>query len=269
MKIYFVALSIITLFPSNIFAQSVDEFKWFGKDYEDQTFISLGANKINVSNKKAFNPKNHDLSGVTLKFDCKKYNYDKGAGSFSYENKLIGDLIWLGSKIFDDQSKIYANEETTLTSGLVGWYTRLWNLTEPNKFQFMTGLNLKDFNLVITEPKDRSRPFANPTNLTINNPAGNYYTIGPSIGARYNLFNKFLVEYHSDLSIPFGKLNPTSNNYNEEKKVKNPYFINHVIELVSSKGLFVGYEYISIIQRAVIETSPVRRELYVGFRIPI
>ena len=265
--LYFISISIFTI--TNGLAQDVGEFKWFGDYYEDEMFISLGANKISVTNSDIFNSENHKISGTTIKLDVKQFNFEKGARSWSYESKLLGDVIWFGAKAFKDPDEIYADEETALTSGFIGWYTTTWNITEARVYQISVGANIKDFNLLMTEPKDKNKPFSNPGNIVINEPAGNYYTIGPSIAARYNLFNKIMFEYHSDLSIPFGKLESSSNNFIEDKDFKNPYFINHVIELVSSKGLFVGYEYLSIIQRTKRDINPVRNELFIGFRIRV
>lgn len=247
-------------------AQDIDDFSYFGDDYEDQRFISLGLNQVKMTNDKAPNPENHITKGFTLKLDLKYTDFEKGGMSVYYEHKLLGDLIWWGARFFGGKKEeFYQQEESGLSSGLLGHVTGLWNITDPDKYQIAIGANFRDIFLTSAYPEDETKPYSNPNNNTVLEPSGSYFAIGPSLGARYNLANIVLIEYRSDLSIPFGKVDPSG--LVDVDNFKNPYFFNHVLELNSSKGFFVGYEYTSFIERSKAANSTNRTELYVGFRI--
>lgn len=264
-----ITLLVLALTTNIIIAQDIDEFSWFGDDYEDQLFFSLGFNNITITNNEAPNSAAHKLVGNTIKFDVKKTNFELGGPSWYYESKLLGDILYFGAQAFKDPDKIYQEENTTLSSGLLGWVTGLWNITEPKQYQIAVGMSFKDFNLFSAYPEDESKAYANPSNNTMLEPAGNYYTIGPSLGAKYNVANIVLVEFRADLSIPFGKVDPSVNSYIEDKDFKNPYFMNYVLEVNSSKGLFVGFETLGLLERTKAKNNAKRKELFVGFRIPI
>ncbi len=266
MKKLLLIFGILSLSSSILTAQDIDDFQWFGDDYEDQLFLSLGANNIHISNNDAPNSNNHKQSGTTIKLDLKQTNFEKGGASMYFENKLMGDLILYADRYLKGKDSFYQEEESGLSSGLIGWWSFLWNITEPNRYQLAVGVNLKDFFLTAAYPKDLSKPYSNPSNTAVQEPNGNYYAAGPSIAARFIVNQLLLLEYKGELSIPFGRIE--SNKLEDyDGNYKNPYFMNHSLEATSSKGFFLGYELSSIFNRGDLPNNTKRSDLYIGFRI--
>lgn len=249
-------------------AQDIDDFQWFGNDYEDQLFLSLGVNKVSITNNDAPNPENHRQSGTTFKLDLKKTNFEKGGMSLYFENKLLGDLVLYTARYLKGEDSFYQQEESGLSSGLLGWWYFLWNITEPNNYQIALGMNACDFFLTAAYPENTDLPYSNPSNTIVQEPNGNYYAIGPSLAFRYALTKYFLLEYKGNASIPFGKID-SENLVEPEGGYKNPFFLNHSLEVISSKGLFIGYERSSILNRGNLPNNTKRGDLYLGFRIPL
>lgn len=264
----FLFLGFLMFTTAAVQSQDLDEFRWFGDDYEDGLFMGIGYNNVHMSNKEAPNPKKHDFTGNTFKLDFKNVNLEKGSVSWYFETKLLGDMVYFLSGLIKGSESAYQEEESGLSSGLLGWHSFLWNITEPKKYQLSVGANFSDFFLTAAYPEDESRPYSNPSNNIVQEPNGNYYAIGPSAGARY-LINSFLMaEYVADLSIPFGKLD-SEDLADYDGKYKNPFFFNHSLELITSKGLYVGYEHTSLMNRGDLPNNTKRRELYIGMRIKL
>lgn len=268
MKIIFALTLLSFVSTSSIVAQDIDDFRWFGDDYEDQLFLSLGVNNIHISNNEAPNSGNHKQSGTTIKLDLKHINFEKGGSSFYFENKLLGDLILSADRYFKEKGSFYQEEESGLSSGLLGWWSFLWNITEPNRYQIAIGANAKDFFLTAAYPEDVSKPYSNPNNNIVQEPNGNYYAIGPSATVKFIVNKYLLLEYKGELSIPFGKLD-SKDLADYDGNYKNPYFLSQTLEANSSKGFFIGYELSSIINRGNLPNSIKRSDLYLGFRIAI
>ena len=248
-------------------AQDIDEFQWFGNDYEDGLFLGLGASKVWLSNNDAPNPDNHKLSGTTFKIDFKDVNFEKGEFSTFYENKLLGDFILFFSQVNKGEADIYETESSGLSTGIIGWLSFLWNVTEPKTYQIAVGANFSDFFLTAAYPEDESQPYSNPNNRIVQEPNGNYYAIGPSIAYRRTLSELFLLEYHVDFSIPFGRI--TADNLVEDEDYPNPYFMMHSLEVISKYGLYGGIDYSQIINRGNLPNNTKRSEFFVGFRIKL
>ena len=253
------------IISTQVSAQNIDEFQWFGRDYEDEFFLNMAISRVSITNNAAPNPQNHKLSGITLKLNARTTNFEQGGTNIYVDHKLMGDLAcWLG-RFFKGDESIFESEESSISSGLLGWYSFLININKPNKVQFGVGLNAKDFFLTSAYPKNEAQPYANPSNRVILEPSGNYYAFGPSAGVRYNLLNLVLIEYKGDLSIPFAKLD-LGNGFEEQADFKNPYFMNHVIEFTSSKGFYLGLESTYFLERTKARNSTKRNEIYLGFR---
>ena len=73
-------------------AQEIDEFRWFGDDYEDGLFLSLGANHVRLSNNEAPNPRNHKFSGTTFKLDLKDVNFEDDRYSLFAERPISATI---------------------------------------------------------------------------------------------------------------------------------------------------------------------------------
>lgn len=258
---------ILFLFSLTNFSQDVDEFQWFGHDYEDGLYLGLGVSRVNMTNTDAPNPDAHRLSGSTFKIDFKDINFEKGGFSTFYENKLLGDMILFFSQVQKGERDIFDTESSGLSTGLIGWMSFMFNINEPKKYQILAGAHFSDFFLTSSYPEDPSKPFNNLSNRIIQEPNGNYYAIGPSAGLRITLSNLFLLEYHTDLSIPFGRL--TSEDLQEDKNYKNPYFTMHSLEVISKYGVYGGFDYSAIINRGNLPNNIKRKEFFLGFRIKL
>lgn len=261
---------LILLFISYSFsltAQDIDEFQWFGHDYEDGLFLGLGVSQVFITNNDAPNPGNHKLNGTTFKIDLKDVNFEKGGCSMFYENKLLGDFILFFSQVNNGERDIYQTESSGLSTGIIGWMSFLFNITEPKRFQIAAGANFSDFFLTSAYPEDVSKPYSNPNNNIVQEPNGNYYTIGPSVAFRMSLSPLFLLEYHTDFSIPFGRV--TGSDLVEDKNYPNPYFTMHSLEVISKYGLYGGFDYAAVINRGNLPNNTKRSEVFLGFRIKL
>lgn len=262
-------LILFSLFVnSQLYSQRIEDFKYFGKPYKDEFYLNMAVSRVMISNDAAPNPQNHQLKGTTLKLNARSTNFAAGGFNMYVDHKLLGDLAWWLGRFFKGDESIFETEESGLSSGLLGWYSFLVNLNKPNRVQFGLGLNAKDFFLTSAYPKDVRQPYANPSNRIILEPSGNYYAAGPSVGVRYNLLNAVLIEYKGDLSIPFAKLDP-GDGFKKDPDFKNPYFINHVLELTSSKGFYLGFESTYFLERTKANNSTKRNEIYLGFRFKV
>ena len=267
MKTVQLLLLFCTLIPISSQAQDIDEFQWFGHDYEDGLFLGLGASQVFISNNDAPNPDNHKINGTTFKIDLKDVNFEKGGHSFFYENKLLGDFILFFSQVSKGESDIYQTESSGLSTGIIGWMSYLFNITEPKRFQVAVGANFSDFFLTAAYPEDVSKPYSNPNNNIVQEPNGNYYAIGPSAAFRMTLSPLFLLEYHTDFSIPFGRVK--GKDLVEDKDYPNPYFTMHSLEVISKYGLYGGIDYAAAINRGNLPNNTKRSEIFLGFRVKL
>lgn len=262
--------TLIVLFAINSIssnAQEIKDFKWFKKNYNDQVFLGFGYNQISISNNEAPNPENHKLKGGTLRIDVALANFDKGGVRINYTNKLAGDLILYASQLLNDDASIFQTEQSTLSSGLIGWLTSTWNITEANKYQVALGVHIGDYFLTSAYPEDETKPFNKNSNTIVQEPNGNYYGAGPSAIVDVLLTKNLLLEYRSHLTIPAFRLESlylvSDGNY------KNPYFMYNNLELITSKGFYGGADLTNIINRGNLPNNTKRFELYVGFKFKI
>tara|TARA_R110002049_G_scaffold309196_1_gene518436 strand:- start:1453 stop:2262 length:810 start_codon:yes stop_codon:yes gene_type:complete len=248
-------------------SQSLSDFKWFKKKYENKVFLGFGYNNVSITNNDAPNPENHELKGGTLRIDVSHTNFEKGGARINYTNKLGGDLILFASEIISGKGDIFQTEQSTLSSGLIGWLTFTWNITEARNYQVALGAHIGDYFLTSAYPEDETKPFNKNSNSIVLEPNGNYYGAGPSAIVNVLLTKNLLLEYRTHLTIPAFRLESlylvSDGNY------KNPYFMNNNLELITSKGFYGGADLSNIINRGNLPNNTKRFELYVGFKLKI
>lgn len=257
---------LLVVLVNSVKSQDIDEFQWFGDDYEDELYLGLGISGISLSNNEAPNPNNHKLSGLVFRIDMRKTNFEKGGLQVHFENKLLGDLVHNLVKISKGEGDIYENESSGLTTGLLGWWSFLINLTEPNKYQISAGVNLNDYFLTAAYPEDISKPYSNVNNSITQEPNGYYFGMGPAASFTYSVNSLLMLQYHTALSIPYFRVE-AEDLVESPGGYKMPYFFNHKIEAITSKGFFGGLELSNIMNRGNLPNSTVRKEWYFGFRI--
>lgn len=245
-------------------AQKLDEFLWMGEDYAGETFMGFSYNQALVTNSTAPNSDNHTQKGWSIKIDIRGTNYEKGEARVNYNNKLLGDLISYSSGIISGEASVYQTESSSLTTGLLGWLSVMWNLNKPNRFQMALGFNINDYMLTSAYVADTSRAFSN-NNSIVQEPNGYYFTAGPSLAANLMVTKYFMVEYHGTLSIPYYRYK--QNELVTDGNYKTPYFINHSVEVVTPIGLFVGYELNGIENRGDLPNNTKRADWLLGFRL--
>lgn len=148
----------------------------------------------------------------------------------------------------------------------MGWWSILFNITEPKKYQVALGLNLNDYFLTAAYPEDVSKPYSNVGNNIVQEPNCYYFGAGPAGTFTYYVNSLLMLQYHTALSIPYYRLE-SENLVENPGGYKMPYFLNHKIEAITSKGLFGGLELSNIINRGDLPNNTARKEWYVGFRI--
>ena len=267
-KLFQFLFSVVLLMPLATSSQSLDRFSWFNEYYADELYLGLGYSNLSMSNPEAPQPEEHELSGWTIKLEMKVVRYEKGEVSRYWEHKLVGDMVGWYSRFRRDDASVYVTQASNVSTGLLGWWSWVWNLTEPKRFSVAAGFNANDYFLTSSYVEHDSIPYDRIDNNTRYEPNGYYFGAGPTVRANFMLTSNFQLEYFGSLSIPFGRV--TAEDFeNQDDDYPNPYFMNHYLELISSYGVYAGYEFTDIINRGDIPNNTKRREWYIGFRIMI
>ena len=169
------------LIGTSLSAQNLMNFQWFNKDYSDDLYLGFTLSHLSLTNEDAPNPDNHNISGFVFEIQLKKVNYEKGEPSRYFRNKLLGDVVSYYSRFGRDG--IYQKESSSLSTGLLGWWSWVWNINKPGRFSVAAGFNLNDFSVTSSYVKNDSLPYNRITNQVRYEPQGYYYSAGPSLRA--------------------------------------------------------------------------------------
>lgn len=252
------------VFSLSLSAQSLESFK-NGKDefYDGFGHWGFSLSISNLSNPAAPNPDAHSMTGLTLKIDYKKYSFEKGSRHMFFQNKTIGDLLFiLGSEISSGKGA-ERSESSTISTGLIGWTSWGWNLVGKEKASVALGFNLNDYIIGSTYIySDSQGQLQSP--LTTE-PQGYYWGGGPSLFFDYAISEKLVLQTFAAYSLAFWR--PVSLSYaQEDKSYPKPNFLHLNAEIQTSFHLYGGVDFTSLINRGDLPNDTKRVDIIIGYR---
>lgn len=263
-RIFLCFFILLCLFSISLSAQSLDGFK-NGKDvfYDGYGHWGFSLSISSLSNPAAPNPDAHSITGLALKIDYKKYSAEKGGRHMFFQNKTIGDLLFiLGSEIRNDKGA-ERGENSALTTGLIGWTSWGWNLIGKEKTSLAFGFNLNDYIIGSTYVYTNSQ--GQPQTPITTEPQGYYWGGGPSVFFDYALSEKLTLQTFASYSLAFWR--PVSLSYaQEDKSYPKPHFFQLNAEIQTSFHLYGGVDFTSLINRGDLPNDTKRIDFIVGYR---
>jgi hypothetical protein len=262
-KRFFVGIFIL-MCQFSLSGQSLESFK-NGKDefYDGYGHWGFSLSLSNLSNPAAPNSEAHNITGLALKIDYKKYSYEKGARHMFFQNKTIGDLLFiLGSEISSDKGA-ERSESSTISTGLIGWTSWGWNILGKEKTSLAFGFNLNDYIIGSTYVYKDSQG-QNQTPITTE-PQGYYWGGGPSLFFDYALSEKLVLQTFASYSLTFWR--PVSLSYaQEDNSYPKPHVFQLNAEIQTSFHLYGGVDFTSLINRGDLPNDTKRIDFIVGYR---
>ncbi|MEM0999335.1 MAG: hypothetical protein AAGN35_19920 [Bacteroidota bacterium] len=239
--------------------QGIRDFRWLGDPVDGETFLGLGASRTSLANPAAPNPELHDVSAFTLYFDLKKLNLQRGKASFYYSNALLGDLVLLLQETFQNPNSILRSVNSSLSSGLFGWFNLGWNLTRPGPVQPFLGFNLNDYFLGST--------YLDSLNGRVSlEPQGYHFAGGPLVGLRAALGKVGLLELRSTYALSYVRAVSLSYAERDDNYPKS-HFFHAQIDFFTAIGVFVAVEHHRLVNRGDLPNATRRWDATLGYRL--
>lgn len=265
--IFAIGLAFALLFSfSETNSQSLNEFRYFNREYADDLYLGIFPTFTFVSNGEAPNSTAHRIAGFTGKLDLRKVNFEMGERRFLYQHKLLFDmLLIIENQVTDDGSAYYRSEESGLTTGFIGWTSWAWNMFGNERYCVAPGVNINDYFLT-----NSYKLKAGSDNLTTIEPQGYWFAAGPSVFFDYALHNNFLLQTHASYS--FGVWRAVNLEYDDtqiDDSYPNPHFGGLNFELHTRWGFFTGLDYNFLINRGDNPNNTNRLDVLIGFRFPV
>ncbi|MBX2899105.1 MAG: hypothetical protein KF775_05630 [Cyclobacteriaceae bacterium] len=243
-------------------AQNLADFQLGKNDFYDEGHWGFALSYSAITNRQAPSPDNHNASGFAMKIDWKKYRAGSGERRFFYQNKSLGDMIFvLGSEI--RRGTGVERGENSALSNLVGWSSWGWNVVSSSKLNVAAGFNLNDYMIGSTYIYRTGQVAQSPVTLE---PQGYYWGGGPSAFVDYLVNDKLMIQGFAAYSIAGWRAVSVSyatvdNNY------PKPHFLHLNLELQSNLfHLYGGIEYCRLINRGDIPNNTTRFDLIIGYR---
>lgn len=264
MKNKIVFLFILNL--SVVFGQTtIGSFEYLGEVYGDrESYIGFNPMWTMLKNKQAPYPERHNLNGLSFDFTYKVVRTNKGELRFNYNNKALGDLVYLyiqTKKAKNNENYVKANENTTL-SNLIGFFDFTWNLTGADKrWQVSLGFNANDYaygGMYTVDSLGGS--------LKTMDPQGWYWAAGPQASLQVILSKAFLMEMSGGYSFSYWHPINLSYAHLPSKSYPMPHFGQLKVEMQSKWGVFASGHYNWIHNRGPIPSAGTRFDLILGFR---
>jgi hypothetical protein len=263
-KIWLVLFLCGIFFPKiNTFAQSLADFSVGKNEYYGNGHWGFALSISSLSNSAAPNPSVHSITGLALKVDYKKYNLEKGGKRMFFQNKTIGDALFiLGSEITSGKGA-ERGENSTITTGLIGWTSWGWNIVAKDKATVALGFNLNDYIIgstyVYTNAQGQKQ-----TPITTE-PQGYYWAGGPSLFFDYQISENLNLQTFAAYSLSFWRA--VSLSYAEkDNSYAKPHFLEFNAELQTKFHLYGGIDFTTLINRGDLPNSTKRFDVIVGYR---
>ncbi len=251
-------IGLFLLFCCEGITQNISDFEYLNESYGDELYLGLGLSRGFLSNPVAPNPEVHSVSRFSLLLDMERPKTELGQMSFTYSNKLLGDLFNLLKDIQEDRKAIYRKVESHISSGILGWFGFRWNVTKPNKFQLMTGFQLNDYFLTTT--------YEDSTDRISHEPQGYFLAAGPNVSMRWAVGNFALLR--TNFQYSFSYLRGSSVSYAErDDSYPKSHWINADVEFLTKWGIYAGGQWLSFVNRGNLPNRTKRLDIFLGFRI--
>mgnify|MGYP005840410385 CR=1 FL=1 len=243
-------------------AQNLDEFNYLGYPYQGESYLSVAGSYSRLKNNAAPNPDIHNQAGWTIYLDYKEADFTQGKMRYTLKYKLLGDMIFLVDAALDDSREILREKESTISNGLLGWHSFIFNINGSSPQSFGIGFHLNDYFLGSTVT-DANAVTAN-TRVSLE-PQGYYWTAGPSASYVLRPIPFLIVEGSASYSFPYWRSNSLS--YAEkDHSYPKPHFGVLSLEVMTSVGVFAGLDYTFINNRGDIPNNTQRFDALIGFR---
>ncbi len=243
-------------------AQGIQDFLYLKDPVQQETFLSVGLNRMRVSNPAAPSPENHNLAAFNLYLDLRHYRLEKGQMSLHYANPLVTDLILLLSETIDNPNSILRAEGSSLSSGPIGWLNLGWNLSGPGAAQPLLGFHHNDYFLGSTYVYDSV-----PGQGRISHePQGYYFSAGPLLGLRAAAGSFALVELRGLYGLSYWRA--TSLSYAEENDAyPKPHWLHVQADVLTKWGIFGSIQYHGMLNRGDLPNATRRIDAVLGFQV--
>ena len=239
-------------------AQTLSDFQYFGSNMYERTGIGFSYSATNGSNNEAPHPALHRMHHWSVKVDIKTMSCEKGGKRYYIQYKLLGDVLTvLTNQIHGSGNYINRQVGSSLSNGLFGWHSFGKNVIATDRFCLALGGNLNDYFIGNTYDTDSGRVSLEPQ--------GYYFAAGPTLFADFLVNKHILIQTNTSYSLSFWRATSLSYGIRDDSYPK-PHFFSTNIELVSTKGFFVGFDYNWIINRGNIPGNVKRWDYLVGFR---
>jgi hypothetical protein len=256
-----VGVNLIILLPNFICAQSLEDFKYLGDPAFPSMYLSVSGSFAHVTNNEAPRPEIHNIKGWTGKLDLQKTNLNIGEVNYKFQHKLLGDMILLAKKVFDNSRNIYRNYSSSLTTGILGWHSWGWNINKSTKYKIAPGINLNDYFYARTYYSDTLGGSFHRASLE---PHGYYWAAGPSVFINCYINKYIILQSLFSYSFSYWRVVPlgygiTENNY------PKPHFFSSNVQVLSKWGFFISFDYNFAINRGWYPEATKRFDTNFGF----
>lgn len=261
-RLTLLVLMCITLSANS---QDLSRFYYFDKPYEDDTYLDISLTFSFLRNPVAPYPSEHHLNGKSGDLSMRSIHYGLGESRFLYKHKLLFDLFLIvENQVNGDGSAYYRQVESSVTNGIIGWFSFGWNFISTDRLCMALGGNLNDYFLGNTYRIDTFG------HVKSYEPQGYWFAAGPSLFADYALTD-FLV-LHSHFSYSIGYWRAVSLDY-ADTEINDAYPKPHVaglnIQLQTRWGIYTGLDYTRLINRGYNPNKTTRVDILLGFKFPL
>ncbi len=256
-------ISVLFISVVSIQAQGLAGFKYLGDSAFGEKYIGVSASYAHITNTAAPSPERHNIQGWTAKLELTKLTYEPGKIKSKHQHRLFADMfLILENQVNGDGSKFKRQIESDISTGILGWHSWGWNLTNYNKLSVALGVNLNDYFYGKTYNVDTTGLMPE---LLSPEPQGYYFTAGPSLFVDYALNKYVLLQALTTYSLAYWKAVGLEYGVNDPSYPK-PHFVGLYAELVTKWGFFVSYDYNFVVNRGNNPDKTKRRDLNIGFR---
>lgn len=248
-------------------SQAIRDFDYLGDAYANrELYIGLAASKTYLSNTEMPNPSAHAQTGFTADINMRKVNFEAFEFRWSWQNKLLGDMINLSRQVFNSPNKIYRSEGTGFSTGLIGWYDAWLNMNDPSgRVSWGVGLSLNDYFYTTTIVHDTIQSQGNRGTYQ---PEGYYFAAGPTAIIDFQINRWFVLE--ADASYCWSYWKPISLSYAvQDPSYKMPGWGQVNLELITRIGFHLSMNYNWIHNRGTLPSNGKRFDMLLGFRFMV
>lgn len=239
-------------------AQSLKEFKYLGDPYDNELYLNVCGTFTLLRNNAAPYPEAHKFNAFSMDISGRNVTWEKGKPHYTMNYKLLPDLLFLTGKMINRKSSGNRTEGSSVSTGIGGWHRWAWNIAVREKQCVSLGFALNDY-FIGNSYRDSSK------NLHTYEPQGWWISSGPVV-MYHRLLHKHLL-LHSLVNYNFGFLKGVDITYAEkDPSYPKPHFFHIQSEIISSIGIFAGFDYTRVINRGNKQGKVQRLDFLLGYK---